>query len=88
VTDETPATLTRAQRKPRLLFCLEGSFLLRLADRAFAALLLKLPPRFTRADARDAFTLGAFGSGREEEFTSRREKGWQELRAIARGAAA
>ena len=39
-----------AWRRPRLLFRLPGSFLLRLADRQFLALLFQLPPRFTRSE--------------------------------------
>lgn len=35
-------------RQPRLLLRLPGRFLLRFAERAFAATLLKEPPRFTR----------------------------------------
>ena len=37
-------------RKPRLLFRLPGSFLLRFADRQFAGSLFQLPPRFTRLE--------------------------------------
>lgn len=40
----------RAGRKPRLLFRLPGSFLFRLAERAFLASLFQLPPRFTRLE--------------------------------------
>jgi hypothetical protein len=36
------------RRKPRLLLRLPGSFLLRLAERQFDALLFQLPPRLTR----------------------------------------
>ncbi len=35
---------------PRLVFRLSGVFLLRFADRQFLALLLQLPPRFTRLE--------------------------------------
>lgn|GEM_PF-2950497 len=38
-----------AGRKPMLLFRLSGVFLLRFAERQFAASLFQLPPRFTRA---------------------------------------
>lgn len=37
-----------ATRKPRLLFRLPGSFLLRYAERQFSAELFQLPPRITR----------------------------------------
>lgn len=37
-----------ATRKPRLLFRLDGSFLLRFAERQFLASLFQLPPRYTR----------------------------------------
>lgn len=38
----------RARRKPWLLFRFDGLFLFRFAERAFAAVLFQLPPRFTR----------------------------------------
>jgi hypothetical protein len=38
----------RAKRKPLSFVRFVGSFLLRFADRQFAALLFQLPPRFTR----------------------------------------
>ena len=38
----------RASRKPLFSLRFDGSFLLRLADRQFAASLFQLPPRFTR----------------------------------------
>jgi len=40
-----------AGRTPRLLLRIVGALLLRFADRAFAAVLLKLPPRLTRFEA-------------------------------------
>ena len=39
----------QASRKPRLLFRFDGVFLLRFAERQFAAVLFQLPPRFTRS---------------------------------------
>jgi hypothetical protein len=41
-----------ATRNPRLLFRLSGVFLLRFADRQFAALLFQPTPRFTRFGVR------------------------------------
>jgi len=38
-------------RRPRLLLRFSGVLLLRFAERAFEAALLKLPPRFTRLEA-------------------------------------
>jgi hypothetical protein len=48
-----PAAGARATRKPRLLFRLSGVFLLRFADRQFAASLFQLPPRLTRFEPHD-----------------------------------
>ena len=40
----------RARRKPRLSLRLPGEFLLRFAERQFAASFLQLPPRLTRLE--------------------------------------
>jgi hypothetical protein len=47
------ANTTRATRKPRLLFRLSGSFLLRFDERRLSGLLFQEPPRTTREDGAD-----------------------------------
>ncbi len=69
VSSQIAALPEAARRKPRFLLLLPGLFLFRLPAVQFSALLLKLPPRFTRLSP-SAFARSRFAQAKILPHTS------------------